>query len=473
MEFKNHTPFPALAFEGIDQRDQHFHVVVLRQTLDLTKDGPLYADEQLPLREEDAYFGEIGRSGIREESDLCQFKPKCDVIVNGTAHAPGDRPARSFRVGLTLRKPDGSPLPLPEPPHGLNPLMPASPEAVAHWERECSALRGRNQSGQTIVDKTLVITGERFLERSSFATSWGARVCRRLTLGLLRPVPWTLSTPVPCLSVPLRPELAFGGECRVSGDSPAARRVPAKHRLPNSNDDEGPGLVAHSAFAANPIGVGWSENWYLEAADVTRMPAPRIECPDATFDLAVFRQAVSGGALPKQQSVCWGVRPKGHPDRAALIGTIDEAFVTSDRWLPEDFDFAIWNAAPPDQQIDYPSGGEIVELTNLFPPDAPGVSIDQQGDTTMRFALPEHQAFVRVRLESGAYFRLPMWLDTVSIDTDRRQLSMVWRRIVGKTVDAPIRVLEAGVLSVDQRRERDRLFAEFDEQARQMEVRHA
>ncbi|WP_080497769.1 DUF2169 family type VI secretion system accessory protein [Burkholderia ubonensis] len=471
MEFINYTPFPALAFEGIDQHDQQFHVVVLRQTLDLTADGPVYADEQLPLCEEDAYFGEIGRSGVREESDLCQFKPKCDVIVNGTAHAPGGRATAHFRVRLIVRKADGSPLQLPEPPQGLNPLMAASPEALEQWARDCAALRGRNQPGQTLIDKTLVITGERFLQKSSFATSWGARVCRWLTLGLLRPVPWTLSAPAPCLKVPLRPELAFGGEFRVSADSPAAGRVPAKHRLSGSNADDG--LVAHAAFAANPVGAGWSENWYLDAADVTRMPAPQIEWEDAPFDLAVFGQALSGGALPEQQQLAaFGVRPKGHPDRAALVGTIEEAFIVSDRWLPEDFDFAIWNAAPPDQQIEYPGGGEVIELMNLFPPDAPGVSVDQQGNTTMQFALPEHLVFVRVRLESGAYFRLPMWLDTMSIDTDRRQLSMVWRRIVGKTSDAPIRMLEAGVQSVEQRRERDRLFAEFDEQAREMEARH-
>jgi len=233
-------------------------------------------------------------------------------------------------------------------------------------------------------------------------------------------------------------------------------------------------VSAHTAFGANPIGVGWSEHWYLKAAGVTRLPAPQIELSDAPFDLSVFERAASGEALPKQQQVAgFGVRHKGHPDRASLVGTIDEAFIASDRCLPEDFDFAVWNAAYPDQQIEYPSGGEIVELTNLFPPDAPGVHVDSRGDTVMRFALPKHLAFARVRLESGAYFRLPMHLDTVSIDTDRRQLSMVWRRIIGKTAEAPVRVLEAGVLSEDQRRERERLFAELDRQAAGMEARDA
>lgn len=465
MEFINHTPFPALAFEGIDQHEQRFHVAVLRQTLDLTEDGPLYADEQLPLCEEDAYFGELGRSGVREESDLCQFKPKCDVIVNGTAHAPGGRAATRFQVRLVVRKPDGPPLPLPERPKGLNPLMPAPPEAIRQWERDCEAARACNQPGSMLVDKTLVVTGARVLKRRSFAASCAARFCRWLTLGLLRPVSWALSAPVPCVRVPLRPELAFGGECRVPADSPAAGRVPDKDRLPTVDGS----LVAHCAFAANPIGAGWSESWYLYAADIVRMPAPQIEWQDAPFDVTMFNQATAGGALPKQQLVAgFGNRPKGHPDRASLVGTVDEAFIASEKWLPEDFDFAVWNAAPPDQQIEYPSGGEVFELTNLFPPDAAGVIVDEQGNSVMRFSLPEHLAFVRVRLETGAYFRLPMWLDTVLIDTDRRQLSLVWRRVIGKDREAQARTLEVGILSVDQRRERDRLFAEFETQANRM-----
>jgi len=472
MEFRNHTPFPALAFEGIDQHDQRFYVIALRQTLDLTQDGPIYADDQQPLREEDAYFGEVGHSGVREESDLCHFKPKCDIIVNGTARAPGGRPASRFHVRLVVRKPDGRPIAIPEPPQGLNPLMSASPEAIKQWERECAAMLSRGAPGQTLIDKTLVVTGERFLRKSSFATSWMARACRWMTLGGVRPVPWTLSAPSPCLEVPLRAELAFGGECLVSAGSPAAARVPADRRLANKSDETS--QVAHTAFGANPIGVGWSEDWYLKAAGITHLPAPRIESPDAPFDLAVFARAVSGKALPERQEVAgFGIRVKGHPDRAPLIGTVDEEFIASGRCLPQDFDFAIWNAAPPDQQIEYPSGGEIVELINLFPADAPGASIDAHGNTVVRFALPSHLAFARVRLEDGACFRLPMHVDTVLIDTDRRQLSMIWRRIVGKVQDAPVRVLEAGVLSVEQRRERDRLFAEWDTRTRKMEMRDA
>jgi hypothetical protein len=141
MEFRNHTPFPALAFEGIDPRNRPFHVLVLRQTLTWDDDGQLdYADKQSALNVVDAYFGEPNASAVRQESDLCQYKPRCDVIVNATAHAPGGKPRRRFKVGLRVASPDTA-IPLPEPPQGLNPLQPARFEERQAWKVACELAR--------------------------------------------------------------------------------------------------------------------------------------------------------------------------------------------------------------------------------------------------------------------------------------------------------------------------------------------
>jgi hypothetical protein len=35
MEFRNRTPFPAMAFDCLDQRDQRFHTLVMRLTFEL------------------------------------------------------------------------------------------------------------------------------------------------------------------------------------------------------------------------------------------------------------------------------------------------------------------------------------------------------------------------------------------------------------------------------------------------------
>jgi hypothetical protein len=130
MEFRNHTPFPALAFEGIDPSGQQFHVVVMRQTFTWCDNGvAYYADEQEPVYEEDTYFGAIATSAVRQESDLCHYKPRCDIIVNATAYAPQGLRQRRFSVGLRVFRPD-EPVRLPEPPRGLNPFLAPSQDAL-------------------------------------------------------------------------------------------------------------------------------------------------------------------------------------------------------------------------------------------------------------------------------------------------------------------------------------------------------
>jgi len=65
MEFRNHTPFPALAFEGLDWNSRPFHVLVLRQTLTWNAEGQLnYTDEQMPLCEADDPYGAPNTSAV-------------------------------------------------------------------------------------------------------------------------------------------------------------------------------------------------------------------------------------------------------------------------------------------------------------------------------------------------------------------------------------------------------------------------
>jgi hypothetical protein len=110
MEFVNHTRFPALAFEGTDPHSQHFHVMVLRQTLTWDEHITLgYADRQQPLCEADQFLGATNRSVVRQESDLCHYKPRCDVIVNAVAHAPRGRPAQRFTAAWSSNDSDWMP----------------------------------------------------------------------------------------------------------------------------------------------------------------------------------------------------------------------------------------------------------------------------------------------------------------------------------------------------------------------------
>ncbi|WP_345830364.1 DUF2169 domain-containing protein [Erwinia sp. HDF1-3R] len=102
--FKNLTAFPALMFDSLDPHDHGFSTVVARLSydMDIQSGGLKLCQDQGELVEQDCYFGEIGRSSTRFESDLAPFKPRLDVIINATAWAPGDKPVKTFTAGIQV-----------------------------------------------------------------------------------------------------------------------------------------------------------------------------------------------------------------------------------------------------------------------------------------------------------------------------------------------------------------------------------
>lgn len=99
----NRTPF-AVERNWVRDRDGiHWWVVAIRATYDVDPVGRLVpGDEQLPPVMAPEHFGEVGRSSLRYDSDLLEAKPGTDVLVHGSAHAPGGRPAASVPVMLRL-----------------------------------------------------------------------------------------------------------------------------------------------------------------------------------------------------------------------------------------------------------------------------------------------------------------------------------------------------------------------------------
>ncbi|MFZ6748483.1 DUF2169 family type VI secretion system accessory protein [Undibacterium sp. Ren11W] len=475
MEFRNHTPFPALAFEGIDQHDQTFHVIVLRQTLSFASGKLEYADEQAPLCEEDEFFGEMNQSSVRQESDLCQYKPKCDVIVNATAYAPQGKPSKRFEVRLLVKQPD-VPMPLPDAPQGFNPWQGPTHQQLQLWRDQLAQAKNSKMPGATLIDKTLSVTGERYFKRHIWPVralttllSWG-------TLGIIAPITWRLTKSKVSSAVPMRAEYAFGGQCIVNVSDKAARRIRKKYRLTASQLENHPSAelpadqraIAHTAFDVNPVGRGFAENWFVSATGLSKIPAPQIAYPDNPPTLGQFLKCLRR-KLPDNASVRMhaglGVRAKGHPERRKLTGTIDANFIKSDAWLPHDFDFAVWNAATVDQQTDLLKGDEIITLHNLCAPNSAMSTSNQQGDTLLTLTLPSNECHVLIRLESGEMFLHPLVIDTVIIEPDSMQLSLVWRTVLAKDDEVPIRVVEARMHSFE---ERDRLLQEIDEIKAQM-----
>ena len=431
MDFVNHTPFPAMAFQGIDPHGQRFHVVAVRQTLTWNRNAPArlyYAAQPAPLCVADDFFGAANQSSLRQESDLCQYKPRCDVIVNAVAHAPQNRPVPRFDVRLAVGRP------------GLD---------------------------SALIDKTLSVTGPRqFIYADEPPGQPGANT----------PKSWRLTEPEPTLAVPVRDEYAFGGQCRINQGDAAAQRLHPRHRLtpeqlaghPDAHQPFAGQPAAHSVFTANPAGLGFVERGYQEATGIERFAAPQIEHPDCPLTAECFKQCLNGTLTEERAASLpagFGIRPKAHPVRAKMMGTIDEAFIDGDAWLPEDFDFAIWNAAPPDQQTDYLEGGETLLLTNLCACDAPGASVDGHGNTRLRLELPRQECFVLARLDSGGLFTHPLHIDTLIIEPETQCVSLVWRAVLAIDEETPVRAVEVRLRSFAQR---DAVRAEVERLRAQM-----
>jgi hypothetical protein len=312
MNFINNTSYPALAFQATDQLGESTHVVVMRSTFDIRGDGSLeFSCEQQPIVETDEYFGEMNKSSIRQESDLVPFKPKCDVIVNATAYAPGGKPSSGFVVGVRI---------LGQPTETGGP-------------------------GSVILEKKLLVTGPRVWEK-----------------GLMGG--WTLKPPSTAItSLPIRYEYAFGGECKVNLDDPDGNRIKSEFRLSPEQRDSHPygpdkAPLAHTTCENNPLGVGFADDWYLKAKKPKTIPVPQIE--DPKNPVTIF-----GKMYPPQG---YGIITKAWKQRLELAGTYDDAWLET-CWpdLPEDFDMSYWNGANPDMQVPYFNGDEEVILANLTP----------------------------------------------------------------------------------------------------------
>jgi hypothetical protein len=176
---------------------------------------------------------------------------------------------------------------------------------------------------------------------------------------------WWLSDPEPFTRMPLVYERAFGGE-----------------------DEE-------QVYEANPVGVGFAE------APKDGLVAPNFEDPDDLLR--------SPGARPRPMG--FGPIARHWPLRRRLAGSYDERWLRERRPLvPDDFDDAFHQAAPPDQRVAL-EGGEEVELVGV---SARGV---------LRFELPRLSLSFRSRL-AGELVEHPSSLHTLLLLPDDERVVM-------------------------------------------------
>jgi hypothetical protein len=104
MELINGTRMVAGFNMGLEPSGRELLVVVIKGTFILPKPGETLRlhDEQLPLVMADTFTGQPGFSAPLQEVDFAPRKHQCDVLLTGSAHAPGGRPVTRTQVALSV-----------------------------------------------------------------------------------------------------------------------------------------------------------------------------------------------------------------------------------------------------------------------------------------------------------------------------------------------------------------------------------
>ncbi len=110
MEIINGTKFVMDVQLGMDHHGKRFLVAEAKATFRIPEEGsrvPMLAEQQQPLLASDVFEAEPGLSNPFFEADGAYSKPRCDVVVKATAHAPGGKAVYAmdvaFRVGACSR----------------------------------------------------------------------------------------------------------------------------------------------------------------------------------------------------------------------------------------------------------------------------------------------------------------------------------------------------------------------------------
>lgn len=201
----------------------------------------------------------------------------------------------------------------------------------------------------------------------------GKRVWRKGVTGV------AASDPEPFLSLPVSYDHAFGGTDRTREED---------------------GRV--ETYLPNPVGKGY---WHYKDF-IDQQPLPLTEQSGRTV------------SEPDGKYVPMAFSPIGRnwPSRAKYAGTYDQHWIenTAPFW-PDDFDELYFQAAPAEQTMPYPRGGEQVQLLNLTP----------EGHRS--FMLPPFPMPVVFIPHKGQDANREAVVDTIVIEPDQQRFSVTWR----------------------------------------------
>ncbi|WP_431262312.1 DUF2169 family type VI secretion system accessory protein [Roseateles chitinivorans] len=291
-------------------------VVVVKGTFVLSacgERGARLADEQQPLHEADVLGEDPAVDAPLHDHDFALFKPRCDVLLSASAHAPDGRPVTRLDAGFMVG--------------------------------DCR--------------KALSVVGRR---------EW-----RKGVLG------WKSTEPEPFVTQPISYDHAFGGT-EIDPSDPTSLSI----------------------FRRNPSGTGHgriAERLAGAALPTTEEIGHPVSNPHGDYAPMAF------GPLGRH----W-------LPRCGFAGTYDARWMAEKRpWLPDDFDPRYDQAAPPDQQMPYPVGGETIVLANLA------------SRPRIEARLPRDEVVVRFLRHRAPVLEVPARLDTVFIAPDEDRLCLTWR----------------------------------------------
>jgi len=320
MRLINATRMRAGYSMGLEPDGRTLLVVVVKGTFRMPTSGESVRldDEQVPLAMADTFTGEPGVSAPVHEADFAPRKARCDVLLNGTAYAPGGRPTTHVEVGLRVN--------------------------------------GASKVFSVVGDRTWRVG----------ASGIG------------------ISHPTPFVTMPISYDRAFGG-------------VDNRHEDPSK----------HVAFMANPVGRGFSKD--LRPSSIDGIPLSNTE---------EIGQSITRPDDERYLPMAFGPLGRSWDPRRKLAGTYDDAWVQDHfPFLPPDFDDRYYQAAPLDQQIAHPRGGEEIVLQNLSP------------EGRIAFTLPVFDAPVHFFPKKGEREDGRLLLDTIVIEPDQRRFMLTWRAI--------------------------------------------
>ena len=317
MRLEHLTGMEAGYTMGLRPDGRELLVVCIKGTYTISQNSKMLklAEKQVPLTEADVFTGEPGYSAPLYESDYAPFKPKCDVLLNGSAYSPKGKRIKNTAVSLQIGK----------------------------------------------FSKKMNVIGHRVWKKG--ITGFQA------------------SSPEPFEIMPIRYDSAFGG-------------VDANHKDPEKL----------KTFLENPVGVGF--HCHLDTKFVDGKPLPNTE------EIGKTITKPDGNYRP----MSFGSIGRSWQQRASLAGTYDKNWTDNIfPFLPPDFKEAYYQAAPADQQIPYPAGGEPVILTNLTP----------EGET--EFYLPRINLLVWFFMKNGEEIEKKAISDTILIEPDQKRLMITSR----------------------------------------------